>query len=428
VDQPNDRFDSWKAIAEYLGRDRTTVMRWERTAGLPVRRIQGGRGRSVFAYKTELDRWLSGDLGQAVREQPDERPEPVDDAQTTRQQTLRPRLRTGRTAAAGLFLALTAAWLWWWWPPPAIVEATIAGSDIVATDAAGREIWRHRLARGDGRVVATRLLVADLDADARPEVLALLHHTKASGEAYGTLAALGDDGRARWERMLEDRYRFGADEFAPAWFPSDVVVYRSGGATRIAVAQHHRTWWPSVVVTYDGDGRPVHRFVHAGWIHDLAVTLDGRHLLAAGISNGFGGAALAVLDAAAPDGASPAAGGALPACANCPAGAPIAYFVAPWSHLAEPSDTPNVVVQVHHDGSIEWHANQRREQAGKAPGVIVTLSPSLELVGRGTNDYFAELHTALDPTGTRAGSKWDWRRPPVREWTPARGRREPRPE
>lgn len=53
------RLDSWKAIAAYLGRDERTVQRWERKLGLPVRRLPGGRGTSVFAYAAELDAWLA---------------------------------------------------------------------------------------------------------------------------------------------------------------------------------------------------------------------------------------------------------------------------------------------------------------------------------------------------------------------------------
>jgi hypothetical protein len=34
-----ERLDSWKAIAAYLGRDVGTVRRWERTRGLPVKRV-----------------------------------------------------------------------------------------------------------------------------------------------------------------------------------------------------------------------------------------------------------------------------------------------------------------------------------------------------------------------------------------------------
>src|SRR6185436_12984012 len=54
---PPERLDSWKAIADYLGRDVATVRRWERLHRLPVRRI-AGRGRSVFAYVSEIDEWL----------------------------------------------------------------------------------------------------------------------------------------------------------------------------------------------------------------------------------------------------------------------------------------------------------------------------------------------------------------------------------
>jgi hypothetical protein len=53
------RLDSWKAIAAYLHHDVSTVMRWENFNGLPVRRIPG-RGRSVFAFTEEIDRWLGG--------------------------------------------------------------------------------------------------------------------------------------------------------------------------------------------------------------------------------------------------------------------------------------------------------------------------------------------------------------------------------
>src|SRR5579862_4506628 len=52
------RIDSWKAIARYLGRDERTVRRWERDRGLPVRRVPGGRGGTVFAYSSEIDAWL----------------------------------------------------------------------------------------------------------------------------------------------------------------------------------------------------------------------------------------------------------------------------------------------------------------------------------------------------------------------------------
>jgi TolB-like protein len=54
------RLDSWKAIARYIDRDVRSAQRWERERGLPVHRVPGEKGGSVFAYTAELDDWLHG--------------------------------------------------------------------------------------------------------------------------------------------------------------------------------------------------------------------------------------------------------------------------------------------------------------------------------------------------------------------------------
>jgi tetratricopeptide (TPR) repeat protein len=53
------RLDSWKAIAEFLGRSLRTVQRWHDCNGLPVHHFGGHKG-SVFAYQEEIDHWLAG--------------------------------------------------------------------------------------------------------------------------------------------------------------------------------------------------------------------------------------------------------------------------------------------------------------------------------------------------------------------------------
>jgi Tol biopolymer transport system component len=55
--QEQDRLDSWKRIAAYLRRDVTTVQRWERREAMPVHRHLHDRLGSVFAFRSELDRW-----------------------------------------------------------------------------------------------------------------------------------------------------------------------------------------------------------------------------------------------------------------------------------------------------------------------------------------------------------------------------------
>ncbi len=57
----DQRFDGWKAIANFLGRERTTATRWARERGLPIHRVPGGRTGTVYALRSELDAWLSSD-------------------------------------------------------------------------------------------------------------------------------------------------------------------------------------------------------------------------------------------------------------------------------------------------------------------------------------------------------------------------------
>jgi tetratricopeptide (TPR) repeat protein len=68
----DDRLDSWKEIAGYLKRGVRTVQRWERTAGLPVRRVASPRG-AVYAFKAELDRWWRAQSPQLLAPADDER-------------------------------------------------------------------------------------------------------------------------------------------------------------------------------------------------------------------------------------------------------------------------------------------------------------------------------------------------------------------
>lgn len=68
-----ERLDQWKGIAEYLGRDVSTVIRWSKENGLPVHRVPGRqRRRPVFAYRSEIDAWMASSafLGKTSAEGP----------------------------------------------------------------------------------------------------------------------------------------------------------------------------------------------------------------------------------------------------------------------------------------------------------------------------------------------------------------------
>lgn len=65
-----DRLDSWKEIASYLRREVRTVQLWEKREGLPVHRHFHKSLGSVFALRSEIDRWKR----QASRESDDQGP------------------------------------------------------------------------------------------------------------------------------------------------------------------------------------------------------------------------------------------------------------------------------------------------------------------------------------------------------------------
>ncbi len=65
-----DRLNSWKDIAAYLGREQRTVQRWERNEGLPVHRLQHGKAGSVYALKSELDVWMAQRSGERPGQPP----------------------------------------------------------------------------------------------------------------------------------------------------------------------------------------------------------------------------------------------------------------------------------------------------------------------------------------------------------------------
>ncbi len=53
------RLETWGEIAAYLGREIRTVQRWEKSMGLPVRRLGTGPDKQsrVFAFRHEIDAW-----------------------------------------------------------------------------------------------------------------------------------------------------------------------------------------------------------------------------------------------------------------------------------------------------------------------------------------------------------------------------------
>ena len=58
VQEPPGVLAGWKGIASYFGCNVRTVRRYEQERGMPVHRVPGKRGGTIFARAAELDAWL----------------------------------------------------------------------------------------------------------------------------------------------------------------------------------------------------------------------------------------------------------------------------------------------------------------------------------------------------------------------------------
>jgi Tfp pilus assembly protein PilF len=137
---PSRRLDTWKEIATYFGRDERTVRRWEASRGLPVYRVPGSAGGTVYAFEAELAAWLRGhpeniETGNKVITDPD-----LERSQAT--------FRVTWLAAAMVVGAIVALGLYWFSPQrepgPAASSAASHDPQATALYKAGLYEWQTR--------------------------------------------------------------------------------------------------------------------------------------------------------------------------------------------------------------------------------------------------------------------------------------------
>jgi len=315
------RLDSWKAIADYLGRDVGTVRRWERLQGLPVRRVPGGRGSSVFAYTSEIDEWLKGPESVAPVV-----PQPVP-------------ARGSRWLIAPLALLVMLALAWRGVSAPradaAGLRAEVSKQALTAFDAAGRELWKHPWDDRYATVFSEFSPGVLVSGDADPVVYAATSYRERLGDRRiegGELAAFGSDGRRQWSFAFDDTLNFGGKPFTAPWAITTFAPEEATKSSRLAVAAHHYVWGPSLVAILDSGGRRLGTFAHSGWIEALRW-MNAETLLVAGFSESRNGGMVALLDTANLDAQGPEAKGTAHYCDNCGKQLPRRMMVMPRSEL-----------------------------------------------------------------------------------------------
>jgi hypothetical protein len=397
-DPSPDRLDSWKAIAEYLQRDVATVRRWEKTLGLPIRRVPGGPGRSVFAYASEIDAWLKATPQSSGAAQPGGAPAAV--ASTERTTQARSAWRWALPLCAGI-VGVTGIVLLG--RPSAAVEAparvVVEPAAVIGLDHAGGERWRHRF-ESDVRAVVDRQNAVVLNGEAPGVLAAAAYYLGAADKVMtgGELLWLTPRGQLSRRFSFDDGFVFRASSYSAPWVLTDFSVDESKGSRRIAVAAHHLHWWPSVLTILDERWQRRGTFVNAGWI-DWVNWLPSDRLVIAGFSNAKDAGMVALLDARAMDGQSPADAGSDYHCAACGPASPLRYVVLPRSEVNRVSASRfnHAILERSSDRTIVRTIEM--PLATDAADAVYEFTPSLDLVRASFSDRYWEMHASLERQG-----------------------------
>lgn len=420
--RPSRRLDSWKEIADYLKRDVRTTQRWESERNLPVHRVPGGKRHSVFAYTEEMDAWLTG--------------QPADSDARANPETIpviaKPYPWRVWSAIAVLVAAIGAAGYFWSIQPGPAARVEFADREIRAWDAAGRLAWKFEMPyklealATEGQMERYRAFV-DLDGDGRKELV--VAPPSSTIEETGQILCFDLAGNLLWTYQPQFSVRFGERNFDGPWQTSDLHII-AGPQPAVWVSYHQSVWWPAFLVRIDPAGNGDIRFVHAGWM--LSVTSlqngNGTYLLAGGISNEKDSGMLAVIAANGEPAAGPPASDPAYACANCPRGAPIRYYVLPRSEINRLLSPSNNLVQTIF--RTAEGAQARTVEVQDLPPYHMRsegaydISADLTMTRAAFTDIYWNLHRRLEEDGKlhhRAAACPEWPGQTVRLWTPESG-------
>lgn len=384
-DLPDDRLDSWKAIADYLGRDVATARRWEKAQALPVRRVRGGAGRSVFAYRSELDAWLR-------------------EPHTTVPETATPRWRLWATLGSAVALVLAGlGWRLSGAAQSATLAVEVTADGVVARGKDGTLRWRYEFPSEARTVLPKERLSAASVLEGSPggvivgtsHRLRLPDATVSSGE----LLRFTPGGTLERAFSLHDRIAFGTTSYEEPWAITDFRVEKRPDATRVVLAAHHFQWWPSVVSVLDERWQRRGTFVNAGWA-ERVQWLGPDRLVIAGFSNAKDGGMVALLDPNALDGQSPPSGDARYVCTSCGDASALRYVVLPRSELNRVTGSPFNRARVELSGErLVVQTAEVPENEARIVAAVYEFSRGLELQRASFGDRYWELHATLEAEG-----------------------------
>jgi hypothetical protein len=365
------KLDGWKAIADYLGRDERTALRWHKERGMPVHHVPGGKSGTVFALSDELDAWLTkpAPLRPSKPEAEPRAPVVADPGQAAQHAESAPASdswqrsasrRVAWTLGTSLLTVVAVLVVQRFTPlsragAPERVE--VREKRLVALDGSRAVVWAYDLTqdmrdRNSLTVLASSLSTGtqfkpiDFDGDGDDEIIAVVHFfNSGAGSGPNTISVVycfTSGGQVLWQYSPKTTLTFADGRFDGPWQIRDWVAVSDRNGVSLWASFIHHTWWPSFVVSLDRAGHPKIQFVARGHVTSLATVQDaqGSWVFAAGVHNELSAAAVAVLDANGAPAVARTSSGAALQCDACPTGDPARLYVFARSELNKSTGSP----------------------------------------------------------------------------------------
>jgi len=352
-----DTLHGWKEIANHLGRSTRAVQRWEIELRLPVHRLKGAEGQTVYALRNEIDEWKkSRDLPKntpedelATGSEPNGNGNVNVNGNGSYSKTYvgaAPELSrrqptwltlfavAAATLAGGLLIGL-------YFQSPRrgpVTEVQIAGTSVTAFDQEDRMVWRTEM----GAMVARATDAGAPSGKFYPYQLGTHGDIvlpvrfgppgNLSGPEADAIVSFDSNGKIRWKRQASLSVACGSGNYVGPWTLATLTVSADLAHPKIWAAFNHNTWWPGFLLEIDAEGRAAVRYVQNGWIRSTTEFSSpaGHFLAVAGVLNEFERASTAILNLDGPPSASPHTDPQFN-CADLPAGQPTSVTL--WPEL-----------------------------------------------------------------------------------------------
>jgi hypothetical protein len=302
---------SWKEIADYLDCGIRTCQRWEKEFKLPIHRFIDSSKSRVFAYKHEIDEWMS-------RENLSEK------------KSRRKYLYFLVPLVTLIFIYIMSLSLS---PPSEPHDFRMDGSDLVILNKKGQEIWRYetgmrdleseefyrshfQVRRCSGiplKINLPLIMIRDINSDKKREVLFAPISVGFDFREYGLLC-FSSRGKKKWSFDPGREMIFGEETYSSEYEISGFTINDlfNDGLSEVIVVSYNLSLFPTQLAVLDHRGQLIREYWNSGRIEDFCfydLNKDGnKEIFLVGSNNEYNKGFLTVLKPDFISGSSPQTG------------------------------------------------------------------------------------------------------------------------